>query len=265
METVKFEIQEHGVAKVVLNRPEKKNAFNADMIRRLREIAVTINGLPDIRLVNLMGEGDFFCAGADLGWMKKQTENTPEEKYHEALELSKMLKAWYDLKVPVLSGVQGGAFGGGLGLVVLSDEVIGVKDTRFSFSEVKLGLIPATISPYVQRTLGNKIGNKLLLSGRKFSVQEAKELGLVDEVVALKELESVISQKILLYLEGSPAAVKATKKLLRGLGEQITDQTIEKTVAALTGVWAGKEAKEGVGSYFLQTKPSWSIKRNNKS
>ena len=263
MESVKLEIQPSGVAKVVLNRPEKKNSFNTKMIVRLREIADTINKKPEIRVVTLMGKGDFFCAGADLAWMQKQTQNTPDEKYREAWELAHMLKAWYDIQVPILSGVQGGAFGGGLGLVVLSDEVIGVNDAKFSFSEVKLGLIPATISPYVQRTLGNKIGNRFLLSGRLFSVLEAKELGLVNDIVAWEELESAINQKSLLYLEGSPSAVRATKNLFRGLGEQITEQTIEKTVEALTKVWAEKEAEEGVRSYFLKTKPSWSYKNNN--
>ncbi len=262
MESVRLDILPSGIAKVVLKRPEKKNSFNAEMIARLGEIAKTINRRPEIRVVNLMGEGDFFCAGADLEWMKKQTQNSPDEKYKEALELAHMLKAWFDVQVPVLTGVQGGAFGGGLGLVVLSDEVIGVEETRFSFSEVKLGLIPATISPYVQRVLGNKAGNRLLLSGRIFSVWEAKELGLVDQIVLMEELESVIFRRSLSYLEGAPSAVKATKRLYRGLGEQITDQTIEKTVEALTKAWVEEEAQEGVKSFFLKTKPSWSIKNS---
>ncbi len=263
MESVKLEIQPSGVAKVVLNRPEKKNSFNTEMIERLWEIADMIIRNPEIRVVTLTGEGDFFCAGADLGWMKERTQRAPEQNSRDAWELAHMLNAWYEIPVPVLSGVQGGAFGGGLGLVVLSDEVIGVNDAKFSFSEVKLGLIPATISPYVQRTLGNKIGNRFLFSGRLFTVQEAKKVGLVDEIVALEELDSVILQKSLLYLEGSPSAVRATKNLFRGLGEQITEQTIEKTVEALTKVWAEKEAEEGVRSYFLKAKPSWSLKKNN--
>ena len=257
MTSVKFEIQPSGVAKVVLHRPDKKNSFHGEMIARLRKIAETIRVNSEIRVVTLTGAGDFFCAGADLAWMKNQIKNTPAEKYREASALAKMLKAWFDIPVPVLAGVQGGAFGGGLGLVVLADEVIGVRDAKFSFSEVKLGLIPATISPYVQRSIGNKIGNKLLLSGRIFLVDEAREVGLVDDIVAPEELESAMAQKCLHYLECSPSAVKVTKKLFRGFGTPITDHAIEKTVATLVNVWADGEAEEGVKSFFLNTKPSW--------
>lgn len=257
-----MEIQSTGVARVVLNRPEKKNAFNASMILELRDIADTINRKSEIRIVNLRGEGNFFCAGADLEWMKKQTESSREEKYQEAMSLAKMLKAWFDIKVPILASVQGGAFGGGLGLVVLSDEVITTSDSKFSFSEVKLGLIPATISPYVHRVLGNKAGNRLLLSGKVFHVGEARKVGLVDEIVSQEDLESVSDKRADIYLGGSPEAVKATKQLYRQLGEQITDETINKTVTALIKIWSGKEAQEGVQSYFLNTKPSWNIKTN---
>lgn len=258
MESLRFTIQPTGVAKVVLNRPDKRNAFNGEMIARLREIAEVINKNQEIRVVNLTGEGGFFCAGADLEWMRKQTTNSLEEKSREAMELARMLKAWYDIGVPVLTGVQGGAFGGGLGLVVLSDEVIGARDTLFSFSEVRLGLIPATISPYVHRVLGNKAGGKLLLSGRIFSVEEAQFAGLVDEIVSLDTLESALVQKTTGYLEGSPDAIRSTKRLLRGYGEPITDEKIRKTVQALTRIWEGEEAKEGINSFFLRTKPSWS-------
>ncbi|MCY4307046.1 MAG: enoyl-CoA hydratase-related protein [Rhodobacteraceae bacterium] len=258
MESLRFTIQPTGVAKVVLNRPDKRNAFNGEMIARLREIAEVINKNQEIRVVNLTGEGGFFCAGADLEWMRKQTTNSLEEKSREAMELARMLKAWYDIGVPVLTGVQGGAFGGGLGLVVLSDEVIGARDTWFSFSEVRLGLIPATISPYVHRVLGNKAGGKLLLSGRIFSVEEAQFAGLVDEIVSLDTLESALVQKTTGFLEGSPDAIRSTKRLLRGYGEPITDEKIRKTVQALIRIWEGEEAKEGINSFFLRTKPSWS-------
>ena len=257
MDSLRFVIQPTGVAKVVLNRPDKKNAFNGEMIARLREIAEAINKNQEIRVVNLSGEGSFFCAGADLEWMRKQTTNSLEEKSREALELARMLKAWYDIGVPVLTCVQGGAFGGGLGLVVLSDEVIGARDTWFSFSEVRLGLIPATISPYVHRVLGNKACGKFLLSGRVFSVEEAQSVGLVDEIVPLDTMESALIQKTASYLEGSPEAVKSTKRLLREYGGPITDEKIKKTVQALTRVWEGEEAKEGINSFFLKKKPSW--------
>ncbi|MDE2760165.1 MAG: enoyl-CoA hydratase-related protein [Paracoccaceae bacterium] len=258
MDSLRFAIQPNGVAKVVLNRPDKKNAFNGEMIARLRKIAEVINKDREIRVVNLIGEGSFFCAGADLEWMRKQTTNSLEEKFREAMELARMLKAWYDIGVPVLTGVQGGAFGGGLGLVVLSDEVIGARDTWFSFSEVRLGLIPATISPYVHRVLGNKAGGRLLLSGKIFSVEEAQSVGLVDEIVPCDTMESALIQKTASYLEGSPEAIRSTKRLLREYGEPITDEKINKTVQALTRIWEGEEAKEGINSFFSKKKPSWS-------
>ena len=257
MSLVKFQVNKQKVAKVILNRPEKKNAFSAEMITELERIANEISKAPNIRVVSLIAEGSLFCSGADLEWMRTQLTNSPEDQETEVRKLASMLKAWYDIPYPIVIKVQGGAFGGALGLMAIGDEVITEGDAKFSFSEVKLGLIPATISPYIYATTGPKKAKKYLFSGKIFDAEIAKGLNLVDEICSRESLDDSDQKAIEKYLKAAPRAVIKTKALFRSYGFQITDEIIETSRENLTLTWRDQEAKEGIVAFFEKSKPTW--------
>lgn len=246
-----------GVRRISLNRPQVKNAMNEAMIAELHEAFSKIPA--DIRLVVFNGEGDFFCAGGDLNWMKDSIHKSATENEADAKKLGQMLRAIDECEVPVLTFVQGGAFGGGVGLVACSDIVVADTSAVFSLSEVKLGLIPATIGPLVLRKIGVSAARRLYLSGMRFSADQANSINLVHEVVSKEKFEERLSFYLKEFSSSGPEAVKIAKSLIRDLssGKLWQKDIAEETSQLLAKVRVDDEAQEGISAFFEKRKASW--------
>lgn len=242
---------------IALNRPEVKNAMDAATIAQITQAFLDIG--PDIRAVVLKGAGEFFCAGGDLEWMKSSKNLSQAENREDALKLARMIRAVDECPVPVVTVVKGGAFGGGVGLVAASDIVIAEEAALFSLSEVKLGLIPATIGPVVMRKIGLSQARRLYLTGMRFSAQIAKEIGLVHEVVAATSLTSVLQHYLAELSSAAPHAVRVAKKLIREtMGEALWKPTVtEDTSEILSQIRVGAEAQEGLSAFFEKRSAAW--------
>jgi len=253
-----LEIETRGlVAFVSLNRPEVKNAMSAEMMGELRSFFEKIPA--NLRAVVLKGSGDFFCAGGDLNWMKSSVEKTPQENEADTLILAKMIRAIDECPIPVITQVKGGAFGGGVGLVAASDIVMADEAAMFSLSEVKLGLIPATIGPVVMRKIGYSQARRLYLTGKRFSSHDAKAIGLIHEVIPASSFLSVTQDYIKELESCGPSAVREAKKLIREMaGSDLwTSDITETTSKVLSRIRVGAEAQEGVRAFLERRSPSW--------
>lgn len=256
-ETISISRDERGVATLTLNRPDKHNSMSAQMIAELTRTAAQLAEADDIRAVILTGAGDSFCAGGDLSWMREQFEADRAARMAEARKLAMMLKALNELPKPLIGRVQGQAFGGGVGLMSVCDTVIAVDSARFGLTEVRLGLIPATISPYVLARMGEGKARRVFMSARIFSADEARDLDLVATVTGEAGLEAAVEKEIKPYLGAAPSAVAASKALARSLGPAITDAVIEDTIRRLADTWETPAAREGISAFFEKRKPDW--------
>lgn len=256
-ETISITQDGRGVATLMLNRPDKHNSMSAKMIAELTEAAHRLAAADDIRAVILTGAGDSFCAGGDLAWMREQFEADRPTRMAEARKLAMMLKALNELPKPLIGRVQGQAFGGGVGLMSVCDTVVAVDSARFGLTEVRLGLIPATISPYVLARMGEGKARRVFMSARVFSAEEAKDLDLVAGVTGESGLEAAIEREIKPYLAAAPAAVAASKALARSLGPAITGEVIDDTIRRLADTWETPAAREGISAFFEKRKPDW--------
>jgi methylglutaconyl-CoA hydratase len=256
-ETIAVETDPRGVATLTLNNPDKHNAMSPAMIAELTEAAAALGADPAVRVVILTGAGKSFCAGGDLGWMREQFTATREERMAEARKLATMLGALNELPKPVIGRINGSAYGGGMGMISVCDIAIGVESARFGFTETRLGLIPATISPYVLARMGEGRARRVFMSSRLFAAKEAKELGLLARVVTADEIDAAIETEVAGYLGAAPGSVAASKRLARSLGPKIDPETIERTIAALADAWETEEGHEGVAAFFDRRKPSW--------
>jgi methylglutaconyl-CoA hydratase len=256
METVRVETDGRGVATLTLARPEKHNALSATMIRELHEAADALAADQGVRVVVLAAEGASFCAGGDLGWMREQMAADAATRGAEARRLALMLRAIDLLPKPVIARVQGNAFGGGLGLISVSDVAIGVEAARFGLTEVRLGLIPATIGPYVAARLG-PLARRVFFSPRLFDTAEAVSLGLLAQAVPAGELDAAVEAQVAPFLEAAPGAVAAGKALIRRLGPAADDETIDATISALVERWESAEAVEGIAAFFDRRPAPW--------
>ncbi|TVQ80727.1 MAG: enoyl-CoA hydratase/isomerase family protein [Bradymonadales bacterium] len=255
-QTIQIEDREL-VRHIVLNRPEFKNAMNEVMIQ---ELADCFKKLPQtVRVVVLKGSGDFYCAGGDLNWMKSSVEKSVEENREDALKLGKMLRFVNECPIPVMSIVKGGAFGGGVGLVAASDIVIADERAKFSLSEVKLGLIPATIGPIVMRKIGISQARRLYLTGLRFTSQEAKAMGLVHESVPASSILSVTNEYLREFESSGPEAVRTAKSLIFRLqsGSLWNEDISESTSELLSKVRVGDEAQEGISAFLEKRQAKW--------
>lgn len=254
METIVVE-QKGSVLTVTLNRPDVKNAMSAEMMTEIRQAFSDIS--IDVRAVVVRGQGDFFCAGGDLNWMKSSVTKTPQENEADALNLAKMVRAMDECPVPVITQVKGGAFGGGVGLVAASDIVIAEESAMFSLSEVKLGLIPATIGPIVMRKIGLSHARRFYLTGKRFNAHEARHIHLVHEVVPQGGLLSVTNDYLRELETAGPEAVRAGKSLIRQMqGSSLWDPAISETTSKiLSKIRIGAEAQSGIQA-FLDRKPA---------
>lgn len=240
-----------------LNRPQVKNAMSAEMMTEIRQALAKIGD--DVRVVVLRGVGDFFCAGGDLNWMKSSITKSPKENEDDALNLAKMVRALDECPVPVIAQVKGGAFGGGVGLVAASDIVIAEESSQFSLSEVKLGLIPATIGPIVMRKIGLSQARRLYLTGKRFNAHEAKAIGLIHDVVPGGNLLTVTQDYLREFESAGPEAVRAGKKLIREMqGSNLWDPEVsEKTSKILSKIRIGAEAQAGIQAFLNRQPAPW--------
>ena len=256
-ETIHIEYDDRGVAWLTLNQPDKHNAMSAAMIEELAEAAASLGSDDQVRVVILTGMGASFCAGGDLGWMRQQFTATRKERVGEARKLASLLRTLNELPKPLIGRIQGQAYGGGIGMISICDVAIGVDTAKFALTETKLGLIPATISPYVLARMGEGRARRVFMSGRRFDAAEACELGLLAKAVPSEELYDAIEAEILPYLSTAPGAVSAAKALARSLGPVIDDEVLERTANLLADTWEAGEAAEGVGAFFDKRKPDW--------
>lgn len=255
--TISTDIDARGVVYLTLNRPEKKNALSALMISELTEFAGSIANETAARVVVLRGAGDVFCAGGDLDWMKGQINADRAGRMAEARKLAHMLQALNELPLPLIGAVHGGAFGGGVGMACVCDVVVAESGTKFGLTETRLGLIPATISPYVIARMGEGKARRVFMSARIFSAAEAQALDLIADQMPAAQLEARIEAEIAPYLKVAPGAVGASKALARALGPKIDDAVIEETVKRLADTWEGHEAKAGIDAFLNKTAPPW--------
>lgn len=257
MQTIRIEVDPRGVAHLWLARPDKHNALSAEMIHALTEAAALLADDSAVRVVVLAAEGKSFCAGGDLGWMQDQMRADADTRRAAARELAGMLNALNTLPKPLIGRVQGNAFGGGIGMISVCDVAISVPEARFALTETRLGLIPATIGPYVVARLGEARARRVFMSGRAFGADEAMRLDLVARIAGEDQLDAAVEAEVAPYLSCAPGAVAAAKRLVRDLGPRLDQQVIDHTVEALVRVWEGDEAPEGIAAFFDKRKPHW--------
>ncbi len=242
---------------MTLAREEKHNAMSAQMIDELTQAAAALAADDAVRVVVLTGAGKSFCAGGDLGWMQAQRDMDGPTRSAEAGKLATMLGALNTLPKPLIGRVQGNAFGGGVGMASVCDVAIGVDTLKMGFTETRLGIIPATIGPYVLARMGEGRARRVFMSARLFDAAEAVDLGLLARAVPADELDGAIEAEVIPYLSCAPGAVAAAKQLARDLGPRIDAQVVEHTIAALADRWETEEAAEGIGAFFDKRKASW--------
>ncbi len=255
--------QHAGVATVLLNRPEVRNAFNDEVINELTQAFTELGARDEVRAIVLAASGTAFCAGADLNWMRRMADYTREQNVADAGQLAAMLRAIYECPKPTVARVQGDVFAGGVGLVAACDMVVSVETANYCLSEVKLGLIPATISPYVIRAMGARAAHRYFLTAERFSAAEALRIGFVHEVVTADALNAKVDEITKALCSASPHAVKACKALLQGVAGRDIDATlIARTVQGIADIRASAQGKEGVQSFLEKRKPDWLVAPN---
>ena len=255
--TLTIGIDARGVARLRLDRADKHNALDAALIAALTEAAGRLGADPAVRVIVLEGAGASFCAGGDLGWMRAQMAADAVTRAAEARKLAEMLQALDTCPKPLIGRVHGNAFGGGVGMMSVCDVAVGTSGARFGLTEVRLGLIPATIGPYVVARIGAARARRVFFSGRLFDADEAVDLGLLARTVAPEALDDAIEAEIAPYLAAAPGAVAEGKALVRALGPRIDAAMIDETVAALVRRWESPESAEGIAAFFDKRAPSW--------
>jgi len=256
-ETVRVACDGRGVARLTLARGEKHNALSAEMIGEVTQAAAALGADPGVRVVVLAAEGASFCAGGDLGWMRAQMTADAETRGREARKLALMLRALNEMPKPLVGRVQGNAFGGGVGMVSVCDVAVGVESLKMGLTETRLGLIPATIGPYVVARMGEAMARRVFFSARLFGAEEAVRLGLLARAVPEGELDAAVEAEVVPYLSCAPGAVAEAKALVRALGPRIDEAVIDASVAALVRCWEADEAPEGIAAFFERRTPRW--------
>lgn len=256
-ETIRITREARGVARLWLARADKHNAMDAAMIAELAQAAQELGADPAVRVVVLGAEGRTFCAGGDLGWMQAQMAADAAERRRGAQALAGMLGALDALPKPLIGQVQGNCFGGGVGLVSVCDVVIGVPEVQMALTETRLGLIPATIGPYVVARTGAAGARRIFFQGRRFGAEEARALNLLSRIVAAEALEQAVEAEIAPILETAPGAVARAKRLARRLGGAPDPGMIAHSVEELVACWEGDEAREGISAFFARRPAVW--------
>lgn len=250
--------QNESITTITLNRPEIHNAFDDELIQQLTTTLEKINNDKTVRVVILAANGKSFCAGADLKWMQKMANYLRDENLQDAHALAKLMKTLNDLNKPTIALVQGAAYGGGVGLVACCDIAIASTEASFCFSEVKIGLVPAIISPYSIRAIGERAARRYFLTAEKFSAEEAYRLGLVHLVVPPAELNTTSEKIAKTLLNNSPQAVTAAKQLIAKVTDQAIDNDlIQTTVECIADIRVSAEGQEGLKAFLEKRSPNW--------
>lgn len=254
MATIKITV-DGAVAYVTLARPDVRNAFNAEVIRELREAFLALSGNPAIRAVVLAGEGKTFCGGADVNWMRGALDLSYDENVADAQAMSDMFRAIDRCSKPVIGRIQGAALGGGAGLAAVCDIAISADDTTFGFTEVKLGIVPAVISPFVIAKIGTSHARALFLTGERFTAKHALEIGLVHQLVDEGDLDETVARVTRELLSSGPNAVAAAKTLIARVSAASYEDTRDITAAAIAKQRTSEEGQEGLRA-FLERRPA---------
>ena len=246
------------VARITLTMPEIRNAFSDEVIQAITEAFADVGARADVRAVVLAAEGPAFCAGANLNWMRRMADYTREENLADASKLAAMLRTIAECPKPTIARVQGDVYAGGMGLVAACDMAVSVDTAWYCLSEVKIGLAPATISPYVIRAMGARAAQRYFLTAERFTAAEAHRIGFVHEVVAADALDAKVDELLKALTSASPAAVVACKTLVADVvGRDIDEGLIAYTVEAIADIRASTEGREGVQAFLNKRKPAW--------
>jgi methylglutaconyl-CoA hydratase len=251
--------EEKNLALVSLDRPEVRNAFDLNLIRKITDTFHNLSKRTDLRAVVLSGEGKAFCAGADLNWMKSMVQYDLAQNQKDSTQLFEMFEAIWNCPFPVIGVVHGAAFGGALGLIAACDYVIAEEKTQMCFSEVKIGIVPAVISVFLAQKLQLSSISHLMMTGKMFSPQDVKHLGLVHEIVAEAHLAQALGQAIKLFQEAGPEAVRATKRLVRTVGQLSWSEAKMNTCQVISQRRISGEGQEGLKSFLEKRDPQWKV------
>ena len=242
---------------VMLNRPQVHNAFDDEVIAELHRAAEALAEEPDVRVVVLAGEGPSFSAGADVRWMQRMVGASEEENRADAEKMARMFEAWYRLPKPVVGRIQGAALGGGVGLTAVCDIVVASVDAEFGLTEIRLGILPAVISPFVVPKIGISAARELFLTGERFSAEKAREIGLVHYVVVPEKLDEEVERVIEKLMAGAPQAQARAKRLLAFVPGKTPEEARETTTRNIAEARAGAEGQDGLKAFLEKRRASW--------
>ncbi len=245
------------VATVVLNRPEVHNAFDFALITELTDVFTRLKDDERIRAVVLAGAGKSFCAGGDLNWMRSVTEYNYEQNYQESLSMARMMYMINTHPKPVIAKVNGPAMGGGVGLLSVCDIAVAAGHAKFALSEVRLGLIPAVVSPFVIARIGQARARELFITGEAITAQKALDYGLLNHVVPASELDRAVEEKLEMIMQNGPEAISSAKKLAADVSRMVFPELTEYTASLIAQLRMGDEAKEGMAAFLEKRKPQW--------
>ena len=246
------------VAHIWLDQPDSRNAFDDVVIAELTQAFIDVGAAPEVKVVILGANGPAFCAGANLNWMRRMADYTRAENIADAGMLAEMLRTIAECPKPTIARVQGDVYAGGMGLVAACDLAVSVDTAWYCLSEVKIGLIPATISPYVIRAMGARASQRYFLTAERFAAAEAHRIGFVHDVVAADALDAKVDEWVKALTGASPAAVRACKQLIADVaGREIDDSLIARTVEGIADIRASDEGREGVQAFLQKRKPAW--------
>jgi methylglutaconyl-CoA hydratase len=261
---LKVELDKH-VARVTLDRPDVHNAFNEELIKLVTDAFNDLGKREEIRAIILAGNGKSFCAGADLNWMKRMVEYSHEQNVEDARAAARMFLVIAKCPKPVIARIHGAALGGGAGLAAACDIAIAVESVQFGFTEVKLGILPAVISPFVIARVGSARAREFFITGERFLAAVAQNIGLIQHVVAHDvALDALIESKISQILTSAPHAVAAAKELVFGVAARTLETSLDYTAETIARVRAGEEGQAGMKAFLERQKPPWIDKNNHK-
>jgi len=257
---VLLEVDRRGVATITLNRPEVHNAFDADLVLRLTDLLVEMKTRPDVRVVVLTGAGRSFSAGADINWMRSMAACGEEENFEDALHLADLMSLLNSMPLPTLARINGHAYGGGVGLIACCDIALASNEARFALSEVRLGLVPAVISPYVVAAIGERNTRRLFLSGEAMNAKLARRVGLVHEIARPDKLDAALEDQLGMLLLGGPNALRESKELIftvEGGGISADDALKRRTAQIIAQLRVSDEGQEGLSAFLAKRAPGW--------
>ena len=259
-ETILVETDARGVATVTLNRPDKHNALNGDLIAELFDAVEDLASDDMVRIVILTGAGKSFCAGGDFNWFASNVEKSRAERVEQSATLAHLLRRLDTLQKPLIGRINGPAYGGGVGMISVCDYTIGAEGARYGLTEVKLGLLPANISPYVVARIGKVHARETMLSGALFDSARAERIGLLTEVVAANALDAAVERVVYDHLQAAPGAVADTKALIAYVASHDLETNMIYTADRLADAWETREGIGGINSFLNKSVPSWRVK-----